>query len=137
MQVKIQSLFLVPLLALWALPADGQDTAHSGSADTGRIYFYRTTSEGNSIRPSVRIDGEPVGRAIPHRHFYVDLPAGSYEITAARKTDISLSVDIAPGDINYVRLDVEILIASWRVTPVLVPAAIGETEMQETEFKGR
>jgi len=40
--------------------------------DIGRIYFYRTTVLGAAVQPSVRLNGEVVGKAVPNGFFYVD-----------------------------------------------------------------
>lgn len=106
------------------------------SDGNGRIYFYRLTTEGDSIRPAVRIDGEPVGRTIPHGFFYVDLPAGNYTIAATTKKKPTLSIDLDAGEMKYVRLDVQILVASWQVTPVLVSQAVGSEEVRRTQYTG-
>ena len=105
-------------------------------ADDGRIYIYRITTVGDVIRPSVRIDGEPVARTIPNGFFYVDLPAGEYEISAARNTENVLPVRLETGDEKYVRLDVTIGIASWLITPMLVSADVANKEMKNTAYTG-
>ena len=105
-------------------------------ADDGRIYIYRITTVGDVIRPSVRIDGEPVARAIPNGFFYVDLPAGEYEISAARNTENVLPVRLETGDEKYVRLNVTIGIASWQFTPMLVSADVANKEMKNTAYTG-
>lgn len=105
-------------------------------ADDGRIYIYRITTVGDVIRPSVRIDGEPVERAIPNGFFYVDLPAGEYEISAAKNTKNVLPVRLETGDEKYVRLEVNFSTSSWQFTPVLVSADVANKEMKNTAYTG-
>ncbi len=105
-------------------------------ADDGRIYIYRITTVGDVIRPSVRIDGEPVARTIPNGFFYVDLPSGEYEISAAKNTKNILSVHLETGDEKYVRLDATVGIASWQFTPMLVSAEVATEQMKNTAYTG-
>jgi len=110
------------------------NTIQTLPADHGRIYFYRLTTVGNIIRPAVRIDGEPMGRTIPKEFFYVDLPAGNYEISASTIEKYDLSLQLAAGDEKYVRFDVRVSVASWYVRPVLVNTAQGKEELQRTDY---
>ncbi len=89
---------------------------------------------GNIIRPAVRINGEPTGRAIPKEFFYVDLPAGNYEISASTIEKYDLDLELAAGDEKYVRIDVRVSVASWYVRPVLVATAEGKQELQRTDY---
>lgn len=106
------------------------------SQDKGRIYVYRLTSEGDAIRPAVRIDGEPVGRIIPDGFFFVDLPAGKYVISATTKSKPSMTVDLDAGEEVFVRMDVKILVAKWQVTPVHVHPPVAREELRRTEYTG-
>jgi len=105
-------------------------------ADDGRIYIYRITTVGDAIRPSVRIDGEPVARAIPNGFFYIDLPAGEYEISAAKNTENILPVRLETGDEKYVRLEVNFSTSSWQFTPMLVSADVANEQMKNTAYTG-
>ncbi len=132
---------LLVLLSIFGCASDPTFDEYARSmppvpADDGRIYIYRITKVGDAIRPSVRIDGEPVARAIPNGFFYLDLPAGEYEISAARNTENVLPVRLETGDEKYVRLDVTIGIASWQFTPMLVSADVANKEMKNTAYTG-
>ena len=130
---------LLVLLSIFGCASDPTFDEYARSmppvpADDGRIYIYRITTVGDVIRPSVRIDGEPVARAKPNGFFYLDLPAGEYEISAARNTEIVLPVRLETGDEKYVRLDVTIGIASWQFTPMLVSVDVANDEMKNTAY---
>ena len=132
---------LLVLLSIFGCASDPTFDEYARSmpavpADDGRIYIYRITTVGDAIRPSVRIDGEPVARAIPNGFFYVDLPAGEYEISAAKNTANVLPVRLETGDEKYVRLEVKFSTSSWQFTPMLVSAEVANKEMKNTAYTG-
>lgn len=76
--------------------------------DTGRIYFYQPPAPLGvvSSQPYLRVNGMKVGRSKPGSFFYVNRPAGKYEIDTLRDGE-SLSFTLAPGQTRYVRLSIE------------------------------
>ena len=76
--------------------------------DTGRIYFYQPPAPLGvvSSQPYLRVNGMKVGRSKPGSFFYVNRPAGKYEIDTLREGE-SLSFTLAPGQTRYVRLSIE------------------------------
>src|SRR5262249_52884699 len=42
----------------------------------GRIFIYRTAILGAAVQPSVKLNGEVVGAAVPDGFFFVDRPPG-------------------------------------------------------------
>ncbi|WP_367351986.1 DUF2846 domain-containing protein [Achromobacter animicus] len=76
--------------------------------DTGRIYFYQPPAPLGvvSSQPYLRVNGIKVGRSKPGSFFYVNRPAGKYEIDTLRDGE-SLSFTLAPGQTRYVRLSIE------------------------------
>jgi len=113
-----------------------ESTLQPVPADSGRICVYRVTTVGDAIRPTVRIDDEPVGRAIPERFFYVDLPAGNYTISASTIGKYDLALGLEAGEEKYVRVEVKFGVASWNIRPVLVDAAVARRELQGTKHAG-
>lgn len=71
-------------------------------SNTGRIYIYRTSSFGAAIQPKIPINREVVGSAVPKGFFYIDRPAGNYEISASTEAKRSLTLSLEPGDERYV-----------------------------------
>lgn len=102
----------------------------------GRVFFYRIDTEGDWVRPAVRIDGRPVGRAIPNGFFYVDLPPGEYQITASTQTNRYLSLQLAPGDEKYVRVAIRMGQSSWSFRTVNVGPETGKREIRATRYVG-
>lgn len=123
---------IVPLLlALWlggcALGAQGPtlveqpDLVPPVPAGKGRIYFYRDSAGfGNGIQPVIRLNGAPIGPAIPRGLRYRDVepgvhlvnlePAGSlagYQTTGVQRLEIGagetwyIKVMIAQAMPNY------------------------------------
>lgn len=76
--------------------------------DTGRIYFYQPPAPIGVVsnQPYLRVNGMKVGRSKPGSFFYVNRPAGKYEIDTLRD-DESLSFNLAPGQTRYVRLSIQ------------------------------
>jgi hypothetical protein len=105
-------------------------------SDKGRLYIYRLTSEVDELRPTVRINGEPTDRAIPLRFFYLDLPAGKYEISISKKTDQILTIDLDTGGELFVRLDLLNAALFWPFIPVLVDADKAREELRKTVYSG-
>lgn len=104
------------------------------ASDTGRIYIYRSSALGAAIQPKIRINGEVVGNAVPKGFFYVDRPAGNYEISASTEAKRSLTLGLEPGDERYVRLEVKMGLLAGHIKPVLVENSVGKQEILKTKF---
>ena len=143
-RMKVKSLISASILILLTFAACTSNPTYdevssrprTESQYDGRIYVYRLTTVGTSIRPTVRLDGEPVGRAIPDEFFYLDLPAGDYEISAAKNTERILPFRLKVGEEKYIRVDMKIGAALWQVTPVLVDAEVARNELKNTKYNG-
>jgi hypothetical protein len=104
------------------------------SPDYGRIYIYRTTVFGAAVQPSVRLNGEVIGKATPKGFFYVDRPAGTYEISASTEAKRSLSLNLEAGEEKYVRLEIKMGAFVGHVKPVLVDNVVGQQEIKKTKY---
>jgi len=81
-------------------------TMPAAKPDMGRIYFYRTTLLGAAVQPEVRLNGEKVGKAVPNGFFYVDRPAGNYQVVTETEVEKKLTFTLDAGQVRYVRLDI-------------------------------
>lgn len=81
-------------------------TMAAAKPDMGRIYFYRTALIGMAVQPEVRLNGEGVGKAVPNGFFYVDRPAGNYQVVTETEVEKKLTFTLEPGQVRYVRLDI-------------------------------
>lgn len=106
------------------------------ATDHGRIFIYRKSSLGAAVQPEVRVDGETVGKAKPKGYFYVDLPAGSHEISASTEAERNLNLTLDAGEEKYVRLEVKMGAFVGHVKPVLVDVDAGREEIQEMKYTG-
>src|SRR5258708_8438190 len=48
---------------------------------SGRIWFYRPSALGAAVQPAVKLDGQPVGNAVPHGYFHVEAQPGPHEVS--------------------------------------------------------
>jgi hypothetical protein len=83
-----------------------RDTTSVVQPDMGRIYFYRRALVGMAVQPEVRLNGEKVGRAVPNGFFYVDRPAGNYQVVTETEVEKKLTFTLEAGQVRYVRLDI-------------------------------
>ena len=99
------------------------------SGPTGRVFFYRTTAFGAGLRPKIRLNGENVGRSVARGVFYVDRPAGDYEVAVSTEVTRKVTFTLAPGDVKYVRFTVHFGILVGRVVPEVVDPDEAATEI--------
>jgi len=99
----------------------------------GRIYVYRVDTVGTAIRPSIKLDGQILGRAVPNRFYYRDVPAGQHAITVPTESKSKLSFAVVAGKEMYVKVQVHITPTSWDVTPILVNAETAREEIRATK----
>jgi len=104
--------------------------------DMGRIYFYRTILLGFAVQPAVRLNGEVVGKAVPNGFFYVDRPAGNYEVTTATEVERKLSFTLDAGQVRYVRLNISMGLFVGHVYGELVDEAQGRSEIVDMRYTG-
>lgn len=104
--------------------------------EVGRIYFYRTTVLGAALRPEVRVNGEKVGEAISQGFFYVDRPAGNYEVVTSTEVDRKVTFVLENGQTRFVRFSVSFGFFVGHVYGELVDDAIGRSEIQECKYTG-
>lgn len=109
----------------------------SVAADKGRVYFYRSGSMfGAAIQPSVMLNGEKVGDSVPGGFFFVDRPAGAYEVLLSTEVERKATFTLEPGQLRYIRMSIGLGVIAGRVHPELVDASQGESEMLDTSYIG-
>lgn len=107
-------------------------------ADQGRIYIYRPSSAGFAVQPDVKLNGETIGSSTPDGFFFVDRPAGDYEVSTTTEMKKSLTFHLDAGQTRYVRLKISLGVFVGHVYPELVDNSEGETELaEETKFVGK
>jgi hypothetical protein len=107
------------------------------ASEDGRIYFYREGSMfGSAIQPSVDLNGTKVGDAVPGGYFYVDRPAGDYEVSTTTEKKETVDVKLDAGQIRYVRLDIGMGVFVGHVIPSLIDPSEGAKEISDCSFTG-
>jgi len=104
--------------------------------DTGRIYFYRTTTFGAALKPEVKLNNEVVGKAIAQGFFYADKKPGKYEIMTSTEVNRKLSLLLEDGQTRYVRFGVSMGFFAGHVYPELVSIEEGKKEIKECKYTG-
>jgi hypothetical protein len=104
------------------------------ASNQGRIFCYRNSAVGAAVQPDIRLNGTVIGKAVPKGFFYVDRPAGTYEISASTEATRNLSINLEPGDEKYVRLEVKLGVFVGHIKPVLVDASKGQAEIKKTKY---
>jgi hypothetical protein len=107
------------------------------AANSARIYFYRTDSmAGAAVQPSIKVNGVVVGSAVPGGYFYVDEPAGSYEISTTTEVKEAITASLKSGETRYVRFDIQMGLFVGHVAPTLVWPEQGESEIAKCHYIG-
>ncbi|MBF7728915.1 hypothetical protein [Pseudomonas sp. N040] len=117
-------LLLLPALLLLAACAGSPNyftPVPPTSAERGMLYLYRPPADNPGLQPLRRaypvilVDGRSVGVLEFNQYFNVDLAAGRHSIVVTglvapanwEVADIRQDVSIAPGEIKYLKLDVQ------------------------------
>lgn len=143
MKVLVKLLIIITLLSmLFGCASTGPKFTEINSSfpnltsDSGRIYLYRTTSLGAALKPNVVINGEEVGKSVAKGFFYVDKPAGNYEIVTSTEVKRKLSLTLDNGQTRYVKFNVSMGFLVGHVYPVLVDNKEGESDIQNCRYTG-
>ncbi|MBJ9712089.1 DUF2846 domain-containing protein [Burkholderia gladioli] len=92
----------------------------SPAAGQGRIVFFRNSAKlGDASGDQVKVNDKPAGVMPNGGFFYLDEPAGQYTITTSSAPDKPLTVDVAPGETKYVRMQVPFALIAGPLTPSL------------------
>jgi hypothetical protein len=103
----------------------------------GRIYIYRTAVLGAAVQPDVKLNDEVVGSAVPKGYFFLDRPAGNYEISTSTEVKRSLSLTLEPAQSRYVRLNISMGFFVGHVWPELIDNQVAEPEISDCHFIGK
>ena len=107
------------------------------SGDNGRLYIYRITAFGPTVQPSVYLDGEVVGKAVPKGFFHVDCPPGIHRIATTTEVKRELTFYLDEGETRYVRLDVSVGFFVGHVYPDLIEKETAVSEIGDLHYIGK
>lgn len=103
--------------------------------DQGRIYFYRTASMlGAAVTADLRLNGDVVGRSTRGSFFFVDRPAGNFEVATSTETEKKVTFALSDGETKYVRTYVGMGLFVGRIIPELVNADQADKEMADLAY---
>ena len=105
--------------------------------NVGRIYLYRTALLGLAVQPEVKVNGEVVGKAVPNGYFYVDRPAGTYEIVTSTEVERKLSLTLEKGQTRYVKLNISFGFFVGHVYPELIDTADALKDIKDCQYTGK
>jgi hypothetical protein len=102
----------------------------------GRFYFYREGGlMGAALQPSVYINGETTGaRAKPGDYFYVDRPAGTYEIATTTEKKEAVTMSLVAGQSLFVRFDVSMGFLVGHISPTIIDPQQALKEISDCDF---
>lgn len=106
-----------------------QASVPQATADRGRIFLYRTNSPfGAGVQPSVMLDNIEVGDAVPGGVFFCDVAPGPHVISVTTEVEKVANLDMAAGQVTYVRMEAGFGWLVGRIHLELVPPETGAAE---------
>ena len=99
------------------------------AADKGRVYFYRPSTVGAAMTPTVTLNGKSVGTSKSHGFFYVDVAPGDYKVTI----DSDATFTLAAQETKYIREVVQFGF-TYHIAPVLVTSDIAAPELEDMHY---
>ena len=106
------------------------------AAGKGRIFIYRSTGMGAAVQPDVRINGDVVGTSKGNGIFFVDHDPGNIEVVIGTEVEKHLTFTLAPGNVRYVKCDVNMGLFVAHIVPILVDEKDAAKEISDLAFTG-
>jgi len=100
----------------------------------GRVFVYRPSFFGAAVKPSVKIDGQPVGTSEGQGFLYSDQTPGTHEVSVTTEWKHKTPVTVTSGQPSYVRCSMMMGLLVGHVMPKQVDATTGEAEMQKCKM---
>jgi hypothetical protein len=91
---------------------------------------------GAGIQPDVMLNGARVGDSTPGGFFFIDRPAGNFEVLLSTEVERKVTFTLAPKEERYVRMTVGLGVIVYRVYPELVDPAEALKEIVELSYTG-
>lgn len=120
-----------------AAPPPAPEPAVETSGPPGRIYFFRTAPFGTAIQPTVQLNGEAVGKAVPQQYFVVERPPGRYTATTNLKNTRALDFVLPPGGSAYVEVNVTPGMLSGQAVLLLADEQEAKSEISRRRLSAR
>ncbi|MFL6260131.1 MAG: DUF2846 domain-containing protein [Thermoanaerobaculia bacterium] len=104
--------------------------------ESGRVFFYRPSSLGAALRPTVKLNGESVGKAVAQGFFYVDRPPGEYEVITETEVKRKVSFVLEKGHTRYIRFAVSMGFFVGHVYGQVVDPDVAMNEIKQCKYTG-
>ena len=96
-----------------------------------RVWFYRPSKMlGAAVQPTVYLNEQGIGKAQPGCFFYVDKPAGTYEVKCSTEWADKAQLNVNANQVHYVRLTMLPGVFVGHVLPKVVKEEQGLKEIQ-------
>ncbi len=88
--------------------ADVSHTLPPIAENHGRIFFFRDHAPfGVAVMSKIKLNGEVVGHSAHGSFYFVDKPAGNYEVVTSSDADEAVQFTLAAGQRRFVRTRVQ------------------------------
>lgn len=124
---------LISTLALFSIGTSAAgDTAQAAQSEaTLVVYRAGETARTKRLRIDVRLDGQKLGRVSREDVLASEKPAGAYVVSTGISGAETLAVDLKPGHVHYVRIDVRERSSRLKVALVEVEEQVAHLERPE------
>lgn len=100
----------------------------------GRVFVYRPSYFGAAVKPTVKIDNQPIGTSEGQGFLYSDQRPGTREVSITTEWKHKTPVTVSSGRPSYVRCSMMIGVLVGHVMPKQVSDETGESEIQKCKM---
>ena len=103
-----------------------------------RLVIYRPKGlAGFAIQPTIKVNGKETGKCKPNGVFFIDVPSGNHQITAATEWQSKITVETKNSDVIYVRCGLRIGLFVGQPTLTVVADSKAMVEVSVLSFTGQ
>ena len=100
-----------------------------------RLFLYRASSLGMIFQPSVYLDGQKIGDAVPNSYFVRDIPIGAHHISVSTEVEKTYDFNAQSRSTTYVRLAPSIGFVAARIQLEPVSEQEAATEIADLHLQ--
>ena len=89
---------------------------------------------GAAVQPSVYLNKEKVGDAVPQGFYYVDRNPGDYEVSTTTEVERKCSLTLDKGQNRYIKLNISLGFFVGHVYPELVDEQTAMEELGDCKY---
>lgn len=115
--------------------ADFEAKATPLAEGKGRVYVFRKSKfGGGAIRPSVKLDGIPVGKSSSGTYFYFDRAPGEYSMSCSVITKHTIRFTLKAGETKYIETRTTMGVVAGHVRPGIVTHKQGAAAASKCKY---